>query len=118
MLNLESAGIANSRPTPHPARGFSLSNEETPSCNYTIETTYHLPVYRQGTYEAESLAEACRLAVEDDDWDDDTQDHETAGETYVSGIWSGADSAYEGEALPIPATSRRQFSARPIISAN
>ncbi|MFZ5693276.1 MAG: hypothetical protein ACOY5F_18740 [Pseudomonadota bacterium] len=69
---------------------------------YTIETTYHLPVYRQRTYEAESLAEACRRAVEDDDWDGDTQDHETAGETYVSGIWSGADSAYEGEALPIP----------------
>lgn len=26
---------------------------------YTIETTYHLPVYRQGTYEAASVDEAC-----------------------------------------------------------
>jgi hypothetical protein len=34
---------------------------------FTIETTYRLPVYRQRSYEADSLAEACRFAVEDDD---------------------------------------------------
>jgi hypothetical protein len=32
----------------------------------TIETTYRLPVFRHKTYEAETLAHACRLAIEDD----------------------------------------------------
>jgi len=35
---------------------------------YTIETTYHLPVYRHCTYEAASADEACELAIDDDDW--------------------------------------------------
>lgn len=38
---------------------------------WTIETTYRLPVFRHKTYEAETLAQACRLAIEDDDWDDE-----------------------------------------------
>ncbi|HRO01274.1 MAG TPA: hypothetical protein PLX43_07185, partial [Nitrobacter sp.] len=59
----------------------------------TIEITYHLPVYRQRSYEAANLAEACRLAVEDDDWDNEKRDYETAGETYVTGIWEGQDTA-------------------------
>lgn len=33
---------------------------------YTIEVTYHLPVYRHRTYSADTSAAACRLAVEDD----------------------------------------------------
>jgi len=33
---------------------------------FTIETTYRLPVYRQRTYEAETLEQACRLAIEDE----------------------------------------------------
>jgi len=79
---------------------------------YTIETTYHLPTYRQRTYEASTVEEACRLAREDDDWSDDKQDHESAGEPYVSGIWKGADTAYRGEAIPVPSqfgeTERRK----------
>lgn len=66
---------------------------------FTIETTYRLPVYRQRNYEAESLAEACRLAVEDDDWDNEKHDYETAGETYVTGVWEGRDSAYRGPSV-------------------
>jgi hypothetical protein len=69
---------------------------------FTIETTYHLPVFRQRTYDADSLAEACRCAVEDDDWDDAKKDYESSGETYVSGAWNGADSAYRGPALSVP----------------
>jgi hypothetical protein len=33
---------------------------------FTIETAYHLPIYRRRVYEAETLDEACRLAIEDD----------------------------------------------------
>lgn len=71
---------------------------------YTIETTYHLPVYRQCTYEAASADEACELAIEDDDWSCELPDHESAGQTFVTGIWRGRDTAYEGE--PVDASGR------------
>jgi hypothetical protein len=35
---------------------------------FTLESTYHLPAYRHRTYDAVTSAEACRRAVEDDDW--------------------------------------------------
>ena len=70
---------------------------------WTIETTYRLPVYRQQTYEAATMEEACRLAVDDDEWSDEKRDYESAGETYVTGIWSGENAAYTGAAQPIPA---------------
>jgi hypothetical protein len=69
---------------------------------FTIETTYRLPVYRQHTYEADTLDEACRLAIDDDDWSGEKQDYDSAGETFVTGIWEGADAAYRAPALPIP----------------
>jgi hypothetical protein len=69
---------------------------------FTVETTYRLPVFRHRTYEAGTLEQACQLAVEDDDWSDQKSDTDSSGETYVSGVWPGADSAYTGAALPIP----------------
>ncbi len=69
---------------------------------YTVETTYRVPVYRQRTYHAATPAEACRQAIEDDDWSNDKLDYEAAGETYVTGIWLGADAAYSGDAVPVP----------------
>jgi hypothetical protein len=41
---------------------------------FTIETTYRLPVYRHRRYEAGTLEQACQLAVEDDDWSDEKSD--------------------------------------------
>ena len=73
---------------------------------FTLETTYRLPVYRQRSYEAASLAEACRLAIEDDDWDNEKRDYETAGETYVTGAWEGRDTAYSGPSVPVPSHYR------------
>ena len=69
---------------------------------FTIETTNRLQVYRHRTYEAASIDEACRLAIDDDDWSDEKHDHESAGETYVTGIWEGESAAYSGAAQPIP----------------
>src|SRR6267142_2296701 len=69
---------------------------------FTIETTYRLPVYRQQTYEAATMEEACRRAIDDDDWSTEKRDYESAGETYVTGIWSGENAAYSGAAQPIP----------------
>jgi hypothetical protein len=70
---------------------------------FTIETTYRLPVYRQQTCEAATMEEACRLAVDDDDWSTGKHDYESAGKPYVTGIWSGENAAYSGAAQPIPA---------------
>jgi hypothetical protein len=69
---------------------------------FTIEATYRIPVYRQRTYEADTVALACRLAIEDDDWSDQKEDFESSGETYVTGAWPGSDSAYRVAALPAP----------------
>jgi hypothetical protein len=68
---------------------------------FTIETTYRLPLFRYRTYEAESVEQACRLAVEDDDWDDQKRDYEATGDAYVSGAWRG-DTAYSGRAEAVP----------------
>jgi hypothetical protein len=68
---------------------------------YTVEATYRVPVYRQRTYEAATPDEACRRAIEDDDWSNDKLDYEAAGETYVTGIWLGADAAYSGDTVPV-----------------
>ena len=69
---------------------------------FTIETTYHLPIFRHRNYEADTSDEARRLAIEDDDWSDEKSDWDNSGETHVSGVWQGADAAYRGPALPIP----------------
>ncbi len=69
---------------------------------FTIEATYRIPIYRQRSYEADTLAEACRLAIEDDDWEGQKEDYESAGETYVTGVWAGDVSPYSVPALAVP----------------
>lgn len=69
---------------------------------FTIETTYHLPIYRQRTYEAETLDQACDLAIADEGWDDNRSDVETSGDTYVTGAWEGRDAAFSGRRLAFP----------------
>lgn len=70
--------------------------------HFTIEATYRIPVYRQRTYEADTVEQACRLAIEDDDWSEQKEDYESSGETYVTGAWPGADTAYRVTVLPVP----------------
>ena len=69
---------------------------------FTIETAYHLPVFRQRTCEAETIEQACRLALRDDDCSDERLDYETAGDTYVCGVWQDIDAAHRGPSLPVP----------------
>ncbi|MDF2119221.1 hypothetical protein PY365_27000 [Roseiarcaceae bacterium H3SJ34-1] len=76
---------------------------------FTIETTYRLSVHRQRSYEAATLTEACRLAVEDDDWDSAKRDEETVGATYVTGVWEGRDAAYSSPSVPVPSCYRNVF---------
>ncbi|WP_256754839.1 hypothetical protein [Mesorhizobium sp. Mes31] len=70
---------------------------------FTIETTYHLPVFRHSIYSADTPEAACRLAFEDNDWSGQREDHESSGESHVTGIWQGADAAYRGQANSVPA---------------
>jgi hypothetical protein len=72
--------------------------------SFTIETTYRLPVFRQRTYEAPTLNEACRRALDDHDWTGQQEDHECAGASYITGAWPGVDTAYRGPALAVPAS--------------
>ncbi|TYO68506.1 hypothetical protein FXV83_00340 [Bradyrhizobium hipponense] len=69
---------------------------------FTIETTYRLPVYRQRTYDAETLDQACDLAIADESWDDNKSDVEKPGDTFVTGVWEGRDAANIGRPLPFP----------------
>ena len=70
--------------------------------HFTIEATYRVPVYRQRTYEADTVEQACRLAIEDDDWSEQKEDYESSGETHVTGAWPGVDTAYRVAALSVP----------------
>ena len=84
------------------AIALNIVRKEFPMPTFAIETTYQLPVYRQRSYAAATVAEACRNAVADDDWSGERHDYEAAGKAYVTGIWSGADGAYRGEPVLVP----------------
>ncbi|ARQ62232.1 UNVERIFIED_ORG: hypothetical protein GGD48_005466 [Rhizobium etli] len=74
--------------------------------DYTIETTYNLPISRKRTYSADSAEAACHAAIKDGDRDEARNDHETPGETHVTGIWEGADAAYRSSAISVPSQFR------------
>jgi len=69
---------------------------------FTIETVRHHPSRRHRTYRAETVADACRQAIEDKDWSGEMIDRDGAGEVFVSGIWKVAAIARAGLPMPIP----------------
>lgn len=71
--------------------------------DFTIETTYHLPIFRNRTFLANSLEDACRAAVADDNWDIAEKDYDSSGAVHVTGIWQGTHTAHSGLSQPIPA---------------
>ncbi|WP_216333560.1 hypothetical protein [Rhizobium sp. X9] len=70
--------------------------------DFTIETTYLLPVFRHRTYAVDTLDAACRAAIDDDSWDIAEKDFDSSGPVHVTCIWAGAHSAYAGPPLQIP----------------
>nr|WP_250812015.1 hypothetical protein [Neorhizobium tomejilense] len=70
--------------------------------DFTIETTYHLPIFRHRTYPAQTLEAACRAAIEDTNWDIAEKHDESPGEVHVTGVWEGTHSAYTGPSIPVP----------------
>ena len=69
---------------------------------YTVEVTYALPVYKHVRVEASSAAQACELALQDQDWNLAEKAFDESGEPFVSGLWAGAQ-AYLGRKFAIPA---------------
>lgn len=69
---------------------------------FTIKTTYHLPLFRHSIYSAGTPEAACRLAIADNDWSGQREDYESSGESHVTGIWQGAGAAYRGQANSVP----------------
>jgi hypothetical protein len=86
---------------------------------FTIETAFHLPIYRQRSITADTLDEACRHAIADEDWWDQKHDYDNSGATYVSGAWLGQDAAYQGSAMPVPSrfdeTVKRKAEHFPVL---
>ncbi len=70
--------------------------------DFTIETTYHLPVFRHRTYSADTLEAACRAAIEDDSWDIAEKDFDSSGPVHITGIWDGTHAAHAGPPLQVP----------------
>lgn len=71
--------------------------------DFTIETTYHLQVFRHRTYSADTLDAACRVAIDDNNWDIAERDFDSSGATHVTGIWHGTHAAHSGPSMSIPA---------------
>lgn len=69
---------------------------------FIIETTFRLPVYRRRRYEADTLAQACRLAIEDENWSQQKEDVDGSGDTYVTGIWPEHTDPYDVPTLAVP----------------
>lgn len=70
--------------------------------DFTIETTYHLPVFRHRSYAAETLEAACRAAIEDGNWEISEKDQDSSREIHVTGVWEGTHAAYTGPSIPVP----------------
>ncbi len=53
---------------------------------YVIERQYLLPVYQRLLIEADTVEEACRKAVDHDDWKDAVEDGDGARETTIFAV--------------------------------
>lgn len=69
---------------------------------YTIETSYTLPIFRHGTYIADTPEAACKAALGDDNWESSKKNYDSSGEIHVTGIWEGENTAYAGSPITIP----------------
>ncbi|OWV98855.1 hypothetical protein [Rhizobium sp. R693] len=69
---------------------------------YTIETTYTLPIFRHGTYIADTPEAACKAAIGDSNPESSKEDYDSSGEIHVTRIWEGENTAYAGSPITVP----------------
>jgi hypothetical protein len=67
---------------------------------YTIETTYSLPVFRHGTYRADTPEAACKVLLEMTTGK--PKDYDSSDAIHVTDIWEGENTAYAGSSMPVP----------------
>jgi len=72
---------------------------------FAIEVSYILPVCRLRHYEAASLAEACQMALKDDDWENATKAYDASTTPLITGIWHAGEE-YLVSTLPLPPPSK------------
>ena len=68
---------------------------------FTVEVTFHIPVFQHLKIVATSAEEACQKALSCDDWSGMKYSFEEASDTYVSGVWEQGE-AYDTPSLPVP----------------
>jgi len=68
---------------------------------FTVEVTFHVPVFQHLKIVASSVEEACQKALSCDDWSGMKYSFEEASDSYVSGVWETGE-AYDKRSLPIP----------------
>ncbi len=69
---------------------------------FTIESARFVPEFRIRVFEAETVEQACRQAVDDPDWSDAKRSLDTPGETHVTGIWDGSTTDLNAPLLAVP----------------
>lgn len=69
---------------------------------FTIESARFVPEFRIRVFEAETIEQACRQAVDDRDWSDAKRSLDTPGETHVTGIWDGPTTDLNAPLLTVP----------------
>src|SRR5271155_3171400 len=67
---------------------------------YAIERQYLLPVYQHLVIAADSVADACRRAVEHDDWETGKEDYDNARATTITAIRPVPDDVADGDIDP------------------
>lgn len=100
----ERINVAEVNATPAAQEGLS---------EFTIEATYRRPVFRHRTYGASSIEDACRQAIEDDDWEGQREDYDSVGPTYITGAWIGP-AAHEGASLELPPSVRTRDASQTV----
>lgn len=73
---------------------------------FRIDCEYHLPIYRRRFYEAATIDDACRRAIDDDGWDDEQSDVDSSGDTYVADIREEPVDGTELTCHPVPEAFR------------
>lgn len=78
---------------------------------YSVEVTYYVPTYIHVNIEADTPEAAARAALEklqaENLWSQFKPDLETSSRNFVTGIWEGEDSAYNGDPVPLPESLER-----------
>lgn len=76
--------------------------------DFTIEIGFTIPIHRFRNYHAASIEEACRTALEDENWAEQKEAFQESGPTMIFGVREGQDNGHQIPAIPIPSQFRER----------